>query len=145
MKSTRLSRRSASVLLRNTARNFLLSFVSYLSVVISRAQVQVIRTESAMPCADTSKRDSGDVVVTNTCAFKIIVRHRLPGGHFPCEVEQTISSPLSNPLLRWAVGGNSLPGRAEKLPEPPEETMNSVWTTGEMSRQNFPHRRTRPK
>lgn len=80
MKSTRLSRRSASVLLRNTARNFLLSFVSCLSVVISRAQVQVIRTESAMPCADTPKRDSGDVVVTNTCAFKIIVRHRLPGG-----------------------------------------------------------------
>jgi hypothetical protein len=80
MKSSRRIRRSASVLLRNTARNFLLSLVSCLSVVISRAQIQVIRTEPAMPCADTSKRDSGDVVVTNTCAFKIMVQASTPGG-----------------------------------------------------------------
>jgi hypothetical protein len=33
-----------------------------------------------MQCADTSKRDSGDVVVTNTCAFKIIVEASTPGG-----------------------------------------------------------------
>jgi hypothetical protein len=80
MNSSRLIRRTASILLRNTARNLLLSLVSCLCAVMSRAQVQLIRTEPAMQCADTSKRDAGDVVVTNTCAFKIIVEASTPGG-----------------------------------------------------------------
>jgi hypothetical protein len=44
MKSSRLIPRSPSVLLRNPAQSFLLSLVSCLAVVISRAQIQVIRT-----------------------------------------------------------------------------------------------------
>jgi hypothetical protein len=33
-----------------------------------------------MQCADTSKRSQGDVVVTNTCDFKITVQASTPGG-----------------------------------------------------------------
>jgi hypothetical protein len=33
-----------------------------------------------MQCADTSKRDGGDVVVTNTCDFNITIQASTPGG-----------------------------------------------------------------
>jgi hypothetical protein len=62
------------------ARCLVLLFVSCVSIVISRAQVHATHTEPAMQCADTSKRDSGDVVVTNTCDFKINVQASTPGG-----------------------------------------------------------------
>jgi hypothetical protein len=58
----------------------LLLFVLCLPIVISRAQVVATHTEPAMQCADTSKRDSGDVVVTNACDFKITVQASIPGG-----------------------------------------------------------------
>jgi hypothetical protein len=81
MSSSTLVRRSASVLhlTENTARNFSLLCALVMSVVISGAQVPA-HTEPAMQCVDTSKRDAGDVVVTNTCAFKITVQASTPGG-----------------------------------------------------------------
>lgn len=82
MNSYRLVRGSALVLLltENTARTPLLLCVLGLSVVISGAQVRAAHTEPAMQCADTSKRDAGDVIVTNTCDFKITVQASTPGG-----------------------------------------------------------------
>ncbi len=73
MNSCRLVRRRVSVLL-------LPLFVLCLSIAISRAQVHATHAEAAMQCADTSKRDSGDVVITNTCNFKITVQASTPGG-----------------------------------------------------------------
>jgi hypothetical protein len=75
--------RSASVLplTENAARNLLLLlWLLGLSVVISGAQVRAAHTEPAMQCADTSKRDAGDVVVTNICSFKITVQASTPEG-----------------------------------------------------------------
>src|ERR1700722_7128366 len=83
MNSYRVVRRSASVLPRtkNAARNLpLFLCVLGLSVVIGGAQVRAAHTEPAMQCADTSKRDAGDVVVTNICTFKITVQASTPEG-----------------------------------------------------------------
>lgn len=80
MHSSAVVRRSASILLsENSARSLLLVCVLIMSVGISGAQVAA-HTEPAMQCADTSKRDAGDVVVTNTCGFRITVQASTPEG-----------------------------------------------------------------
>lgn len=81
MNSSARVRRSASVplLTKSTARNILPVCVLVMSVAISGAQVAA-STEPAMQCADTSKRDAGDVVVTSTCGFKITVQASTPEG-----------------------------------------------------------------
>lgn len=57
--------------------------VLVLSAVGGGAQVNPTHTESAMQCADSSKRSLGDVVVTNTCDFKIVVQTSIPAGTQP--------------------------------------------------------------
>jgi hypothetical protein len=57
--------------------SLLLSFLC-LSILPAGSQTPATHTEAAMQCADTSKRDSGDVVVTNTCAFNIVVAASTP-------------------------------------------------------------------
>jgi len=47
---------------------------------VSSAQVAATHSEPAMQCADTSKRDSGDVVVTNSCNFRITFQASTPAG-----------------------------------------------------------------
>lgn len=81
MNSYRPVRRSAVVLLRvgNTVRNLLPLCVLGLSAIIIGAQVTA-HTEPAMQCVDTSKRDAGDVVVTNTCDFKITMQASTTAG-----------------------------------------------------------------
>lgn len=61
-------------------RKFLALSVLCLFTVLIGAQGQSTHSDAAMQCADTSKRDSGDVVVTNTCAFKIAVKASTPVG-----------------------------------------------------------------
>ena len=75
-------RRAGSVLpmSRNSAQKFLPLLMVCLSVVIGRAQAPATHTESAMQCADTSKRDAGDVLIVNTCNFKITVQASTPDG-----------------------------------------------------------------
>jgi hypothetical protein len=82
MNSCRLGRRSALFLqcTENTARNLLLLCVLGLSVDTGGAQVRATHTEPAMQCADTSKRDAGDVIVTNTCDFRITIQASTPAG-----------------------------------------------------------------
>jgi hypothetical protein len=67
------------LLTKNMERIVFLFFVLSLSVVAGGAEVNATRTEPAMQCADTSKRSQGDVVVTNTCDFKITVQTSMLG------------------------------------------------------------------
>jgi hypothetical protein len=69
------------LLSRYTMRHFVVVLsVLCLTFLPCDAQVHPVHTESAMQCADTSKRNSGDVIVTNTCAFKIMVEALTPEG-----------------------------------------------------------------
>jgi hypothetical protein len=64
----------------NSVRSYIFLWAMLLFVVLGEAQVHPAHTEAAMQCVDTSKRDSGDVVVTNTCNFKITVEAVTPEG-----------------------------------------------------------------
>ena len=82
MNSCRRGRRSALFLqwTENSARNLLLLCVWGLSVDTGGAQVRATPSEPAMRCADTSKRDAEDVIVTNTCDFRITIQASTPAG-----------------------------------------------------------------
>src|SRR5580700_1597499 len=82
MNSCRRGRRSALFLqwTENSARNLLLLCVWGLSVDTGGAQVRATPSEPAMRCADTSKRDAEDVIVTNTCDFRITIQPSTPAG-----------------------------------------------------------------
>ena len=82
MNSCRLVGCSDFVLLvtKSTARNVTLLFLLCLTIVVSEAQVPATLSEPAMQCAETSKRDSGDVVVTNSCNFRITFQASTPEG-----------------------------------------------------------------
>jgi hypothetical protein len=82
MNSRRLLLRRGLVLLltKDMDQKLILFFVLSLSVVAAGAQVNATRTDPAMQCADTSKRSQGDVVVANTCNFKITVQTSTPGA-----------------------------------------------------------------
>jgi hypothetical protein len=62
-----------------SARKTFLLCVLVMSVVVSVAQVTT-HPEPVMQCVDTSKRDAGDVVVTNTCDFKITMQAATTAG-----------------------------------------------------------------
>jgi hypothetical protein len=64
-------------------RKFLPLLIFFLSAIAVSAQNSAAHTEPAMQCADTSKRDSGDVLVINTCNFKITVQASTPEGTQP--------------------------------------------------------------
>jgi hypothetical protein len=107
MNSYRLVRGSALVLplAEDAARNLFLLSVWGLSVVVCGAQVPAAHTEPAMRCANTSKPDAGDVVVTNTCDFKITVQASTPGGtqlvrNLDSAGSASIAAPAHNP---WRV------------------------------------------
>ncbi|MFZ0815067.1 MAG: hypothetical protein WAM78_06085 [Candidatus Sulfotelmatobacter sp.] len=79
--SKSLLRSGFALVTKNIEPNLLLFFVLSLSVVAASAtQVNATRAEPAMQCADTSKRSQGDVIVNNTCNFKITVQTSTPGA-----------------------------------------------------------------
>jgi hypothetical protein len=113
MNSSTLVRDSASVLPRteNVARNIFVLCALVMSVVVSMAQVTT-HSEPAMQCADTSKRDAGDVVVTNTCDFKITVQASTPAG---TQLAKTLDSGGSGSIAAsahnpWRVFACAWPG-----------------------------------
>jgi hypothetical protein len=81
MNLCRLARRKVFVqrLASKMTRNSLHLSTFCMSVILV-AQVQTIHTEPAMQCADTSKRESGDVIVTDICAFKITIQASTSSG-----------------------------------------------------------------
>jgi hypothetical protein len=124
MDSCRLGRRSARFLqwTETTALNLLLLCVLGLSVDTGGAQVRATQTEPAMQCTDTSKCDAGDVVVTNTCDFRITIQTSTPERN---AVDQESRSPrirfcrslvprLVAGLCLYLAGNSHGPGRRER-------------------------------
>ena len=115
MNSRRLLQRRYLVMLstKSAKRHFLAFLALSLSAVTAGTQVNAAHTEPAMQCADTSKRSQGDVVVTNTCDFKIVVqtstpiRTQLPRNLDPrgsSAIEESAHSP-------WRVFACTWPGK----------------------------------
>lgn len=113
MNSCSLIHRAVSLLPRpeGATRKFLLLIVS-LSAVAVGAQNLPTHTEPAMQCADTSKRDAGDVLVVNTCNFKITVQASTPEGTQPMRSLDPggSSSIISSAHSAWRIFACASPG-----------------------------------
>jgi hypothetical protein len=97
---------------KNIVRKVTLSFLLCWSAIASEVQVAPTHSQPAMQCVNTSNRDSGDVLVTNLCNFKITfqastaegtqsVRNLDPGG------SGSIAASAHNP---WRVFACEWPG-----------------------------------
>jgi len=95
---------------------------------MAAAQAQITRTEPAMQCADTSKRDSGDVVVTNTCAFKITIQASTPDGTQPVKNldpggSVSVAGSAHSP---WRIFACTLPGAPADQPAGKQVTYSTL-------------------
>jgi hypothetical protein len=110
-------------------RPLLFLSVLYLPLILGGAQIPATHTESAMQCIDTTKRNSlREIVITNTCNFKIRVQASTAAGtqlarNLDSGDSDSIATSDHNP---WRVFSGTWPGSPKDAPAGTDVTYATV-------------------